>query len=129
MNQLGNFIKERRLAKEWSMRELATKSDVSLTEIHRVENGERSNPSIRVLNSIGDALGVSKEDLLSIAGYKVDNENIPLIAKVFPDLKSTEQQRVIQNIVDNIIKNELNDSQLVELNKQVDMFIQYQKCS
>lgn len=128
MNSLGDFIKERRLSKEWSKRELAIKANISHSEVHRIENGERENPSVRVLNSLGEALGVPKDDLLIIAGYKSDDGDIPLISKVFPDLKTEKQQETAQCIIDNLARNsDLGETDLDNLKRQVEMFIDYAK--
>ena len=91
MSSIGEFIKERRLSKGWSKRALAEKAGVSHSEVHRVENGERMNPSVPVLYSIADVLGVPKDEMLRHAGYKSDDGDIPLIEKVFPDLRNTKK--------------------------------------
>ena len=39
MTTLGEFIKERREAKGWSKRRLATEANISHTEVHRIEIG------------------------------------------------------------------------------------------
>lgn len=126
MGLLGDFIKERRLSKEWSKRKLAIKANISHSEVHRIENSERENPSIRVLNSLGEALNIPKDDLLGIAGYKSDDTDIPLISRVFPALKTEKQQETARYIIDNLIENsDLGESDLDNLKKQVEMFIDY----
>ena len=128
MGALGDFIKERRLAKEWSKRKLAEKADISHSEVHRIENGERTNPSVPVLNALAEALGVSKDELLRIAGYKSDDGDIPLIEKMFPDLKTEKQQETAQKIIDGLSRNsDLQDVEYDNLVKQVEMFLDYAK--
>jgi transcriptional regulator with XRE-family HTH domain len=129
MNTLGELIKERRLAKNLSKRALAEKAGISHTEVHRIENGERKNPSIPVLNSLADALGISKETLLQTAGYVNENQaDVPLIERVFPDLKTEKQQNTVQKIVDGLSRSaELADTDYDDLVDQVEMFLAYAK--
>jgi len=124
MSSIGEFIKERRLSKGWSKRALAEKAGVSHSEVHRVENGERMNPSVPVLYSIADALGVPKEEILRHAGYKSDDGDVPLIEKVFPDLKTEKQQQTVQKIVDGLSRNtDLKEEDYDGLVFQVEMFL------
>jgi len=124
MNNIGNFIKERRLSKEWSKRALAEKAGVSHSEVHRIENGERVNPSVPVLYALADALGVPKEEILRHAGYKSDDGDMPLIEKVFPDLKTEKQQQTVQKIVDGLSRNtDLKEEDYDGLVWQVEMFL------
>lgn len=128
MSNIGEFIKERRLAKEWSKRALAEKAGISHSEVHRIENGERVNPSVPVLNALAEALGVPKDDILRLAGYKADDGDIPLIEKVFPDLKTEKQQQTAQKIVDGLSRNNnLKDTEYDDLVRQVEMFLEYAK--
>lgn len=126
MSDIGDFVKERRLAKALSKRSLAEKAGISHSEVHRIENGERMNPSIPVLNALAEALGVSKDDMLRCAGYKSDDGDLPLIEKVFPDLKTEKQQQAAQRIVDGLARNgDLKDQDYDDLVRQVDMFLDY----
>lgn len=128
MNNIGHFIKERRLAKEWSKRALAEKAGISHSEVHRIENGERINPSVPVLNALADALGIPKEDILRQAGYIADDGNVPLIEKVFPDLKTEKQQKTAQKIIDGLARSsDMKDADYDKLVEQVEMYLEYVK--
>lgn len=130
MNNIGNYIKERRLAKNWSKRALADKAGISHSEVHRIENGERQNPSVPMLYAIADALGISKDEILRQAGYKTEDGDVSLIEKVFPDLKTEKQQQTAQKIVDGLSRNSnLKDDDYDNLVKQVEMFLEYAKKS
>lgn len=74
MNELGLFIKENRESKGLSKRALADAANISHTEIHRIENGQRQNPSPPLLRAIAAALGVQYESLMEKAGY-INNIN------------------------------------------------------
>ena len=64
---LGRFIKERRERAELSMRELAKRADISNPYLSQIERGLHE-PSVRVINSIANALNESAEALLRNAG-------------------------------------------------------------
>ena len=128
MNAIGDMIKNRRLSKGWSKRALAEKAGISHSEVHRIENGERENPSVPILNALADALGVPKDDLLRIAGYKSDDGDIPMIERVFPDLKTEKQQQTAQKIIDGLARNgDWDDSDYDGLVTQVELFFDYVK--
>jgi len=128
MNAIGDMIKNRRLSKGWSKRALAEKAGISHSEVHRIENGERENPSVPILNALADALGIPKDDLLRIAGYKSDDGDIPMIERVFPDLKTEKQQQTAQKIIDRLVHNgDWDDSDYDGLVTQVEMFFDYVK--
>ncbi|HBR03680.1 MAG TPA: transcriptional regulator [Ruminiclostridium sp.] len=69
MSNLGQYITNLRNAKKLSIRGLAELAHISHTEIARLENGERKNPSFSVLKSISNALGVSFNEIIKAAGY------------------------------------------------------------
>ena len=128
MSKVGEFIRERRLAKGLSKRQLAEKAGISHSEVHRIENGERQNPSVPMLVALADALGIPQDDILVMAGYIKDDNNIPLIERVFPDLKTQKQQETAQKIVDGLSRNsQLKDAQYDELVRQVEMYLDYAK--
>lgn len=77
ISDLGKFIMKHRIAKDLSRRKLAELANISHTEIHRLENGERKNPSPPLLKAISNALGVTYEDIMKAAGY-IDNTS-PLL--------------------------------------------------
>ena len=69
MATLATYIKEKRANRGFSLRKLADLSDVSHTEIKRIEDGLRKQPSPAVLRTIAVALGVSYEEIMEVAGY------------------------------------------------------------
>lgn len=128
MNSLGEMIKDRRLSKGWSKRALAEKAGISHSEVHRIETGERTNPSVPVLNALAEALGIPKDDLLLIAGYKSDDGDILMIERVFPELKTEKQQQTAQKIIDGLARSsDMDDSDYDRLVEQMEMFFNYVK--
>ena len=67
LQTLGEFIRERRKAAEYSLRDLADKANVSNPYLSQIERGLHT-PSVRVLKAIATALNVSAESLLVQAG-------------------------------------------------------------
>lgn len=128
MNSLGEMIKDRRLSKGWSKRALAEKAGISHSEVHRIETGERTNPSVPVLNALAEALGIPKDDLLLIAGYKSDDGDILMIERVFPELKTEKQQQTAQKIIDGLARSgDMDDCDYDRLVEQMEMFFNYVK--
>jgi transcriptional regulator with XRE-family HTH domain len=67
LQSLGSFIRERRKAAEYSLRDLADRANVSNPYLSQIERGLHT-PSVRVLKAIATALNVSAESLLVQAG-------------------------------------------------------------
>lgn len=67
LESLGTFIRERRKAAEYSLRDLAEKANVSNPYLSQIERGLHT-PSVRVLKAIATALNISAESLLVQAG-------------------------------------------------------------
>ncbi|GHU76448.1 hypothetical protein FACS1894188_08990 [Clostridia bacterium] len=127
MNKIGGIIKERRLERAWSKRALAEKAGISHSEVHRIENGDRENPSVSVLNSLAEALGIPKDDMLMLAGYKQDARDVPMIERVFPDLKTEKKKDAARRIIDSLCRDDLIDDDVDEIVKQLEMALVYAK--
>jgi transcriptional regulator with XRE-family HTH domain len=63
LNALGGFIRVQRRLADLSLREMATLTSVSNAYLSQIERGLHQ-PSLRVLRSIAEALGIAPEDLL-----------------------------------------------------------------
>jgi len=128
MAAIGKFLRERRKAKGLSMREVAEQSGISHTEVCRIESGERAHPSIRVLTALGKVLCIPDDEVFRLAGYKSDDEDAPLMEKVFPELKTEKLQGTAQRILDGLARNnDLDNSDYDNLVDQVEMFLDYAK--
>jgi len=67
--EFSKYIKYLRDTRNLSQRELAKMAGISNTEIWRIEKGDRSKPSPKVLEKLAAPLGVSYEHLMEKAGY------------------------------------------------------------
>lgn len=68
INVLGDFIRAQRQLAKLSLREMASMTSVSNAYLSQIERGLHQ-PSLKVLQSIADALQLSTEQLLSQAGW------------------------------------------------------------
>lgn len=81
LESLGSFIRERRKAAEYSLRDLADKAKVSNPYLSQIERGLHT-PSVRVLKAIAAALNVSAETLLVQAGLLEGNADDAAVVSV-----------------------------------------------
>lgn len=69
MSVIGDYIFRVRQEQQISIRYLAKLTGVSHSEINKIENGERANPSPLHLKVIAKVLGINQIDCLKKAGY------------------------------------------------------------
>lgn len=110
----GSWIKQLRLAKGYSLKQLEKASGVTASYIHRIEGGSRKTPSVPVAESLAIALGVSPDEFLRklnlISSTPVDR-NIglgELIAKnsftINDNPVSVEQKNALLALINTIIE-------------------------
>lgn len=68
-------IKAEMAARDWKQPELAKRSGVSTSSLHRYLNGER-DIALPVFVSLADALGLSFMELVARAQRRLDGENV-----------------------------------------------------
>lgn len=64
--RLGRNVRRLRLREGWSQEDYAERADIHRTYLSDIERGER-NPTIKVVEKLAVALGVSASDLLTDA--------------------------------------------------------------
>ena len=74
MNTLASFIKLKREERSMSVRGLAEKAGISHTEIKRIEDGVRKQPSPKIIKALAEALTVPYNDIMVAAGYLNETE-------------------------------------------------------
>lgn len=122
---LGECIQAQREEMNLTRIDLAVKSGVSSTEIQRIETGARTNPSLKNVCAIADALSIPQEILLNLAGYST-RDTVPSIKHTFPGLRSRRQQFAIERAADILSKNsDLKDTDLDEICAQIEMYTDY----
>lgn len=65
---LGEWVKSRRLAQGINQRELADRAGLSRSYLCDIERGRGTKPSVDTLDSISNALGADRLELLRVAG-------------------------------------------------------------
>ena len=99
-----------------SVRKLAEKAEVSHTEIKRIEDGIRKQPSPNILKAIAAALNVAYNDIMVAAGYLNEAES-----EDSPSMMSVSQSR--SSALDTA---ELTESELEEVTRYI-AFIKSQR--
>lgn len=69
---LGQMIKDARIKKGYSARELAKLCDISHTEINNIEKGERVRPAVLTLKAFEKYLDLDFKELATLVGYSKD---------------------------------------------------------
>lgn len=80
----GQILREKRVAKGYSLRKFAELVDVSPTYLSQVEQDKvESPPTVERLNRMADVLGESRDEFVSLAGRVP--EDLPRIIQSRPD--------------------------------------------
>ena len=93
VRDLGEFIRDQRIAAQISIRGLAARAGVSNPYLSQVERGLR-RPSAEILAHIAHGLSISVESLLAQAGILETGEASEVVAAVRGDTILTERQKM-----------------------------------
>ena len=128
-NTFGEQIQALRKERKLSRLKLGALCDISHTEIARIEAGDRGVPSLPHLYALADALGVSREEMLRMAGFSPfgdGTEQSDPLQRAFPGLTTGKQRETAGRILAALERGGgLKDEDLDDLCEQVDMFLQY----
>lgn len=69
MSEIGDYLYKVRQEQQISIRYLAKLTGISHSEINKIENGERPNPSALHLKTLADTLGLNQITCFKLAGY------------------------------------------------------------
>jgi transcriptional regulator with XRE-family HTH domain len=61
---MGQRLKQRRLDRGWSLRELADMTGLSYTHLAKLERDDVPHPGYRTIEKLADTLGYTKERLM-----------------------------------------------------------------
>lgn len=67
--RLGALLQAQRRAAGWSLDQLAARSELDKSSIHRIEQGHIAAPNPLSLQRLAAALGTSVEDYFALVGY------------------------------------------------------------
>lgn len=105
---LGIYVKEKRNKLHLSQRKLAAACGLSGAEICRIENGERKQPSPKVIRQLADALCVPVTELFAAAGVmESDASGDSAVSFVF-------DEKSYINVAD------LSDAEIVDVKKYIE---------
>lgn len=92
---LGAFIRSQRRLAQLSQRELAKLTKLSDPYVSQLERGLHE-PSVRVLRSLGNALNLPPETLMSYLGLRDESEvvEVDTVAAIKQDPKLSDAQKV-----------------------------------
>lgn len=99
----AEFIRQRRLQKNLSIKCLATKANVSHSYISQIENGKKGIPSTEIIRKLAEPLDVPVIQLFQLAGYIPIDENdwiegMNLIRKADSMLNNEEKEKLLRLI-------------------------------
>lgn len=111
MSSIGNYIKDLRLSKGWSQRQLATKADISNSTLSRLEKNE-TRPTIEILVSIANALDIDPsviinesesmdlfKDIVKKDGSRMLTVHVPVVGSVRAGVPITATENIDGYIV------------------------------
>lgn len=88
MSEIGDYLNKIRQDQQISIRYLAKLTGISHSEINKIENGERANPSPLNLKVIANVLGINQIECFKKAGYideDVFENSFPIEGDYSPD--------------------------------------------
>ena len=94
LGELGEFIREQRLATRLSLRKLSDLAGISNPYLSQIERGLRK-PSAEILQAIAKALRISAETLYVRAGILDEYPDQDLIAEILKDPSISERQKQV----------------------------------
>lgn len=95
LKYLGDMLSFLRFEKGLSQRQVALYADISNTELHRIEKGERQKPSPKILKKLSEILDIQYESLLQYAGYLDLQDDVSSNVKLNYNLLSDEEKDYI----------------------------------
>ena len=84
---IGEVLKELRLDRGWTLRNLSLKSDVSLGYLSEVERGQKELSS-EVLASIANAIQVPIHQIIIEAGHRIQMSEVHTYQSIEPKLNT-----------------------------------------
>lgn len=102
MNTLGDFIKEKRGERRWTLRQMAERTGVSYSLIGKIERGEIESPALPILEKLAKGLQVKFETLAAIArgvpietvGQGIGEERMKQFAERFARLDDDQKRQL-----------------------------------
>ena len=74
INSLGDLLKEKRLERGLSLKDVEANTTITSSYIHRLENGSRKNPSSYVAQKLSAFYGIQEKTFIELATNSLTNE-------------------------------------------------------
>lgn len=112
MTQLGKLLKEQRLAKNLSMKSVFEKTGIYDSKLSRIEKGEITEPSAKLIKQLSDLYESSAVDLFIACGY-LQKSDLEDYQKCFCgiDKLTSEEKAFIQALIELFLKNRRGEEQ------------------
>lgn len=94
MSEIGDFLLKTRQEQQISIRYLAKLTGISHSEINKIENGERENPSPLKLKAIAKVLGINQIECFKTAGYIDDTVATETAPSYLSNCTSDEMDKI-----------------------------------
>ncbi len=73
-NNLGNLLKEKRIQRGLSLKDVEEKTDITGSYLNRLENGSRTNPSSIIIKKLGEFYGIQEKVIIELATSSLYSE-------------------------------------------------------
>lgn len=120
----GQYLREKRLQRGYSIRELAAKAECSASYITRIEHGQRRLDSMANIISFASILDFPVSELLQLTGLS-DSKTLSPIRAAFPSIQTSQQEAVISQFASLITSGVLSDAQMEQLIFNATAFKEY----
>ncbi|TPG70514.1 XRE family transcriptional regulator [Brevibacillus laterosporus] len=105
---LGEYIRNKRLAKGMSLSELSRRTGVSKGVLSKIESGETRHPQLRTLKAIGDVINMPKDQLIDM--YITDEKNLNVIQELLEDAISLNNLETVKKVALHFLSSPEEDS-------------------
>jgi len=107
-NQFGKYLKEKRNEKGFTINQVSLYSGISAAQLSRIENGKRGTPKAENIQKLAEALSVSYDEIMRMAGYYKSSDTKQEQEQELPEL-SEKDERDIAKDLEKMITNLSND--------------------
>ena len=125
----GQYLREKRLQRGYSIRKLAEEANCSASYLNRIEHGQRRLDSMANIILLASILDFPVSELLQLTSLS-DAEMLSPIRTAFPSIQTSHQETVITKFASLITSGALSDEQMDQLIFNATAFKEYcQKCN
>jgi transcriptional regulator with XRE-family HTH domain len=66
-NELGNLLREKRIQRGLSLRDVEQRTNITSSYLNRLEKGNRANPSVLMIKKLGEFYGIDEKLIIELA--------------------------------------------------------------